>query len=127
MWTTTCSITYLPSSYESFLPIHQLWLSYMHRLLHLIELDGSPNVQLSDDQSIFMQPHQVSAVQATLTKADLCGAPIVVSRASNPALVGLEGLTVQETEGTFVIVNRKNQIKSELHVMSLALSPPPKE
>ncbi|CAD6581224.1 MAG: hypothetical protein CYPHOPRED_001520 [Cyphobasidiales sp. Tagirdzhanova-0007] len=53
----------------------------------------------------------MQAWQAKLVKADFHGAKIMVTKARHPSLVGVGGIVVQETEGTFRIVTDKNDIK----------------
>lgn len=40
-----------------------------------------------------------------------------MKRAKNPSLVGLNGIVLQETRGTFKIVTPKSQIKGKFHLV----------
>ncbi len=62
------------------------------------------NPQFDPKALVTMSSGTVSAVQASLIKADLCGAEVEVVRAANPSLVGKRGLVVKETEHTLVLV-----------------------
>lgn len=41
-----------------------------------------------------------------------------VVKAKHPSLVGLKGIIVQETEGTFRIVTAKNRVKGEAELLT---------
>lgn len=73
-------------TYESMLPIHQLWLGYIHRLLGFIDEKGAPQSSqfqiVGGKQSgeggddVVLSNNATNAFQASLVKADLCGAPL---------------------------------------------------
>jgi RNase P/RNase MRP subunit p29 len=52
-------------------------------------------------------------VLTRLTKADFHGAIVRVAQSKCPSLLGLEGIVLQETENTFVIVTPSNTFKSK--------------
>jgi ribonuclease P protein subunit POP4 len=74
--------------YQNFLPLHTLWKQYAQSLGY-----NSQNFA------------------AKLLKADLHGCLIKVTRSKCPTLVGIEGIIVVETEHTFQIVTKQDQLK----------------
>lgn len=94
-------------SYELVQPLHDMWRSYIQQLLNIVALNGKgqlvPNPQFDPRHLTTMSSGTVSAIQASLIKADLCGAEIEVVRAANPSLVSQRGLVVKETEHTIII------------------------
>lgn len=70
-------------TFESLIPIHQLWLDYIHRLLGFIDENGSVQsnqVQVANggqnDGEVTISPNALNAFQSSLVKADFCGAPL---------------------------------------------------
>ncbi|SJX61222.1 related to POP4-protein involved in processing of tRNAs and rRNAs [Sporisorium reilianum f. sp. reilianum] len=94
-------------SYELVKPLHDMWCSYIQQLLNIVAMNGKgqlvPNPQFDPRNLAPMSSGTVSAVQASLIKADLCGAELEVVRAANPSLVSQHGLVVKETEHTIII------------------------
>lgn len=94
-------------SYELVKPLRDMWRSYIQQLLNIVAMNGKgqlvPNPQFDPKNLTTMSSGTVSAVQASLIKADLCGAEIEVVRAANPSLVSQQGLVVKETEHTVII------------------------
>ncbi|SPO22542.1 related to POP4 - protein involved in processing of tRNAs and rRNAs [Ustilago trichophora] len=94
-------------SYELVKPLHDMWRSYIQQLLNIVAMNGKgqlvPNPQFDPKQLATMSSGTVSAIQASLIKADLCGAEVEVVRAANPSLVSQHGLVVKETEHTLII------------------------
>ncbi|KAF9974233.1 RNase P/RNase MRP complex subunit [Actinomortierella ambigua] len=77
--------------YIKYLPLHELWKSYMDEIY-----GGSTPMA-------FVQK---------LLKADLHGACITVTRSKCPSYVGQTGIMVQETEQTFQIITEKNALRT---------------
>ncbi|KAF8512247.1 RNase P/MRP p29 subunit [Gautieria morchelliformis] len=92
--------------YELFLPLHQLWKSYIAELLGL---DVRPNTPVDNTSSLHMPNAQ--SMQAKLVKADFHGSIISVRSAKNPSLVGCSGIVILETENTFKVVTIHNKLK----------------
>lgn len=94
-------------SYDLVKPLHEMWRSYIQQLLNIVAMNSKgqlvPNPQFDPKQLATMSSGTVSAIQASLIKADLCGAEIEVVRAANPSLVSQHGLVVKETEHTIII------------------------
>ncbi|PWN50314.1 hypothetical protein IE53DRAFT_344349 [Violaceomyces palustris] len=94
-------------SYSLLEPLHNLWCTYIQQLLSMVVLDQDgrlrPNPSFHLQSLVTMASGSVSTIQASLIKADFCGAELGVVRASNPSLVNLSGLVAKETERTFVI------------------------
>lgn len=88
-------------------PLHDLWCSYVQQLLNMVVLNNQgnlvPNTQFDSKNLCIMSSGNVTAVQASLIKADLCGAELEVVRSSNPSLVAQRGLVVKETERTIIL------------------------
>ncbi|KAI9018287.1 RNase P/MRP, p29 subunit [Hyaloraphidium curvatum] len=76
--------------YDAFLPLHELWNSYIGELVGTRVDANAP---------------------AKLMKADYHGAILTVVKATAPSLVGLSGIVIKETENTFQIVTRHNRLK----------------
>jgi len=91
--------------YDLFLPLHLMWQSYMAELLGLSARPSSVT-----DQPLLRMPNK-QAMQAKLVKADFHGSIISVRSAKNPALVGLSGIVIHETENTFKVITLKNKLK----------------
>ncbi|SCV70424.1 BQ2448_1818 [Microbotryum intermedium] len=126
--------------YDSVVPLHHLWLGYMSELLG-IRLDAPPinaltvqetEVTTTTKTSQTLQkttlypmfpPRQndgpptselninVVALHSKLVKAEFVGSILAVKRAKNPSLVGINGIVLQETQGTFKLVTATSQIK----------------
>ncbi|GAA5991481.1 hypothetical protein JCM11641_002054 [Rhodosporidiobolus odoratus] len=121
--------------YEAVVPVHHLWLGYMAELLALPiavpavpapESVSTPAIPAytsstllptfshpADSATIAAREAQVNVVniQTKLVKAEFTGCLLTVKRAKNPSLVGLQGIVLQETQGTFKIVTTKSQVK----------------
>ncbi|BGP25853.1 ribonuclease P protein subunit POP4 [Rhodotorula toruloides] len=119
--------------YGAVLPVHHLWLGYMAELLALpiVVPPASPSSAASPatpSQTLcaFAVPVVTSTLlptyppraspgthvnvvdlQTKLIKAEFVG----FKRAKNPSLVGIKGIVLQETQGTFKIVTPESQIK----------------
>eukprot|EP00042_Codosiga_hollandica_P040430 m.348118 g.348118 ORF g.348118 m.348118 type:complete len:252 (-) comp55864_c1_seq11:64-819(-) len=82
------------SRYELFLPMHELWVQYMTELLQLES-----------------QPLLAATLQNKITKADLHGCILTVTRSKCWSFVGASGIVVQETENAFHLVTTANKTK----------------
>ncbi|KAK0567409.1 hypothetical protein OC861_002731 [Tilletia horrida] len=97
-------------TYASLLPLASLWQTYVQQLIGLRQSSGSEIGAINPNgfKSIFgpPDPHSswtvrqsaLSAMQSTLSRADLTGAQV-----RDPARVGLSGLVARESENTFLI------------------------
>ncbi len=94
-------------TYDLVRPLHDLWRTYIQQLLNIVALNGRgelvANPQFDARHLATMSSGTVSAIQASLIKADLCGAEVEVVRAANPSLVAQRGLVVKETEHTLIL------------------------
>ncbi|CDR39458.1 RHTO0S04e05336g1_1 [Rhodotorula toruloides] len=122
--------------YESVLPVYHLWLGYMAELLALpvilspepsptasytppSETLSTPAVSIASSTLLPTYPPRASRdtqinvvnLQTKLIKAEFVGCLLSVKRAKNPSLVGIKGIVLQETQGTFKVVTPKSQIK----------------
>ncbi|TLS28449.1 hypothetical protein PpBr36_01425 [Pyricularia pennisetigena] len=80
--------------YETFVPLHALWLDYIREVL------GSGDLRSGG----------VNAA-AKLTSADFHGAEVEVVRSSCPGRVGIKGIVVKDSRFVFEIITRKNVLK----------------
>jgi ribonuclease P protein subunit POP4 len=94
-------------TYDLVRPLHDLWRTYIQQLLNIVALNSRgelvANPQFDARHLGTMSSGTVSAIQASLIKADLCGAEVEVVRAANPSLVAQRGLVVKETEHTLIL------------------------
>ncbi|GAA6015858.1 hypothetical protein JCM10207_008820 [Rhodosporidiobolus poonsookiae] len=122
--------------YAAVLPVHHLWLGYVAELLGLPiaippAASSTPSTEPAPpaDPPVFSsstllptfppkndplaRDPQLNVVnlQTKLVKAEFVGCSLSVKRAKNPSLVGLKGIVLQETQGTFKIVTPKSDIK----------------
>ncbi|GAA5870762.1 hypothetical protein JCM8547_001702 [Rhodosporidiobolus lusitaniae] len=143
-------------SYDAVLAVYHLWLSYMAELLALpIAVPSRTPPTSSSSSAEAPQPLYVSysllptyptqgdaasvlareaqinvvAIQTKLVKAEFVGCLLSIKRAKNPSLVGLSGIVLQETQGTFKIVTPKSSIKvlpkqGSVFSITLPLDPP---
>ncbi|KAF7314075.1 Ribonuclease P protein subunit [Mycena chlorophos] len=88
------------AKFALFLPLHQLWLGYMSELLNLPQPGSGPPRVLSG-----------LAVHPRLIKADFHGSIITVHQTKNSSILGMSGIVIHETEGTFKIVTRDDKLK----------------
>ncbi|KAG9005810.1 hypothetical protein FRB94_003880 [Tulasnella sp. JGI-2019a] len=91
------------AKYYLFLPIHHLWLAYMAELFNLPEASEG-----KVDQG---KLPSVPTMHGKLVKADFHGAIITVKETKNTATTGLSGIIVHETENTFKIVTKEDEVK----------------
>lgn len=85
--------------YDQIVPLHRLWRGYMARYL---EKEKLPDVTEA----------QYNQLISDILKADFHGAKISVIRAKNPSLVGIRGIVVLETKGTFKLVSKDNKVRT---------------
>lgn len=90
-------------SYAQAEPLHGLWVAYVQDLVSLPELATGPDPETALAQAVGNAAH-MQTIQNTLLKADWTGAKLSVVQATNPALVHLCGIVVQETHETFLMV-----------------------
>ncbi|XP_033754362.1 ribonuclease P protein subunit p29-like isoform X2 [Pecten maximus] len=81
--------------YESYLPLHHLWLEYMEELTNFNSFT----------------PGRMTNVQQRLLKADLHGSLLTVQRSKCPSYVGVTGIILQETRNTFLLITKENKVK----------------
>ncbi|POY72162.1 hypothetical protein BMF94_4799 [Rhodotorula taiwanensis] len=141
--------------YAAVQPVHELWLGYMAELLNLPVRSPSTSIAPSraqpdlnriaatstllssypqrPDASSAPEPREqqinVVNLQTKLIKAEFVGCRLAVKRAKNPSLVGLEGIVLQETQGTFKLVTPKSRVKvvpklGTIFTLALPLDPP---
>ncbi|KZT11392.1 RNase P/MRP, p29 subunit [Laetiporus sulphureus 93-53] len=93
--------------FELFLPLHSLWMGYMSELLALPPAPSTP----INSQAASMAAPSAASMHAKLVKADFNGSLLTVRQSKNPCLVGLSGIVVHETENSFKVVTKKDQLK----------------
>ncbi|KAJ6578661.1 Rof/RNase P-like protein [Mycena vulgaris] len=89
------------AKFALFLPLHHLWIGYMSELLNLPQRTaGAPRAP----SGVGMHPK--------LLKADFHGSLMTVHQSKNTAILGISGIVIHETEGTFKVVTKENAVKS---------------
>jgi len=91
--------------YEMFKPLRDQWKDYMKGLLDLKMVEGqgwSPGIR--------EDPRQDS-LQMKICRADLHGALVKITMASNPNHVGIEGIIALETRHTVQIISKDNKVR----------------
>lgn len=102
------------TSYATILPVHYLHVRYMSQLLGLPVRDATaaPPPPTSARQGLQILPGlSFEALQSRLVKVDLTGALLRVRAAKNPDLVGITGLVIEETAGTFRLVGKDSHVR----------------
>ncbi|GBE82326.1 RNase P/MRP, p29 subunit [Sparassis crispa] len=94
------------TKFSLFLPLHSLWLGYMSELL---ALPPAPSIPIA--RAVAEAVPNAAAMHAKLVKADFHGSLVTVRQSKNPCLVGLSGIVVHETENTFKVVTKNDQLK----------------
>uniref|UniRef100_A0A0B7AC97 Ribonuclease P protein subunit p29 n=1 Tax=Arion vulgaris TaxID=1028688 RepID=A0A0B7AC97_9EUPU len=81
--------------YETYLPLMKMWTKYMEELIPFSNLTDSslPNVAQK------------------MMKADFHGCPLIVRKSKCPSYIGVQGIVLQETRNTFVLVTPDNVVK----------------
>jgi ribonuclease P protein subunit POP4 len=79
--------------YETFEPLHRLWLGYIREALGHDLFNGG------------------EGAGAKLSSADFHGAEVEVSRSGCPSRVGIKGIVIKDTKFTFEIITRKNALR----------------
>ncbi|KAJ6492795.1 Rof/RNase P-like protein [Mycena vitilis] len=88
------------AKFALFLPLHHLWMGYMSELLNLPQPSAGPPRALSG-----------AAIHPKLLKADFHGSIMTVHQSKNTAILGISGIVIHETEGTFKVVTKENKLK----------------
>jgi ribonuclease P protein subunit POP4 len=78
-------------TWDFFVPLHELWTSYMNEIL-------------TDTTNATM-------VHQKLIKADLHGAILTVVQSKCPSNIGISGIVAKDTERTFSLITRDNKLK----------------
>ncbi|XP_058459988.1 ribonuclease P protein subunit p29 isoform X2 [Malaya genurostris] len=87
--------------YKQMVPLNRLWRKYISRYLGKEKIPDAPDLQYNQ-------------MTLDLLKADYHGAKISVIRARNPSLVGIKGIVILDTKGTFKIVSRDDRMRNTL-------------
>ncbi|PPR02171.1 hypothetical protein CVT24_011359 [Panaeolus cyanescens] len=95
------------AKFKLFLPLHNLWMGYMSELLVLQPL---PKEAPRQEVAAKAMPG-VAGMHPKLLKADFTGSIMTVKQSKNPALVGLSGIVIHETENVFKVVTKNDQLK----------------
>lgn len=95
--------------YATFVPLHQLWLGYVHEILGTGIYTGGQDVG------------------AKLSAADFHGAEVEVVRSGCVGRVGIKGIVVKDTRFVFEIITPKNILKTvpkEGTIFKVEIPPP---
>lgn len=93
------SIPHKEQKYELYLPLHELWVSYIEELLQAVgrgEGKGTNQAQMNQ----------------RLLKADFHGSIMKVERSKCPSYVGIEGILLLETQNTLQLICKDNLIRT---------------
>lgn len=90
--------------YSNLLPLNQLWLSYMRKVLGVESFTSIPENSNNPNWE---------NVNQQLIKADFHGAKISIEKSKCPTLVGLTGIVIQDTKNTFRICGLDNVVRSK--------------
>jgi ribonuclease P protein subunit POP4 len=87
--------------YKKFLNLNSLWLDYMRHMLGIKKFT-----------SLIMESTNTrwESINQHLIKADYHGAKVTVIRSKCPSTVGLQGIIIQDTKNTFILLNRENKV-----------------
>ncbi|XP_058834196.1 ribonuclease P protein subunit p29 [Topomyia yanbarensis] len=85
--------------YEQMQPLNRLWRGYMARYLGKEKLPDESDAQYNQFTLDFL-------------RADFHGAKMSVTRAKNPSLVGIKGIVILDTKGTFKFVSKDNKVRT---------------
>jgi ribonuclease P protein subunit POP4 len=89
--------------YGIYEPLHDLWLGYMREIL------GLPSTDAAGKGKVYVTP---SSAGQMLASADMHGAKLRVVRSRCVSRVGVEGIVVRDTRGTFEVVTKGNMVKT---------------
>ncbi|GAB1861683.1 Ribonuclease P protein subunit p29 [Camponotus japonicus] len=89
--------------YSNLLPLNQLWLSYIRKVLGVESFTSIPENSNNPNWE---------NVNQQLIKADFHGAKISIEKSKCPTLVGLTGIVIQDTKNTFRICGLDNVIRT---------------
>ncbi|KAJ7449295.1 RNase P subunit p29-like protein, partial [Mycena latifolia] len=89
------------ANFALFLPLHHLWMGYMSELLNLPQRTPGAAPRAPSG----------AAIHPKLLKADFHGSIMTVHQSKNVAILGISGIVIHETEGTFKVVTKENKLK----------------
>ena len=87
--------------FETFEPLHRLWLAYIHDIL---------DIENRKKRGIYLDPNSAGPL---LAGADFHGAEVEVARCRCTGRVGIKGIVAKDTRGTFEIITRENKLKGK--------------
>lgn len=92
------------------MPLHYLHLRYIAQLLNL---PPAPEELATAQQTgkMALPAFSPESVQSKIVKADLTGAKLSVVAAKNPSLIGLAGILLEETAGSFRLVSVDGKVR----------------
>ncbi|KAK8845369.1 hypothetical protein IAR55_006082 [Kwoniella newhampshirensis] len=98
--------------YTSLIPLHHLHTLYLLQLLAFPPLPSSSPSSSSNPIALPTSSHtNTETILSKLSKADFTGIQLLVTSSRNASLVGLKGIVIEETAGTFRFVTVKNEVK----------------
>ncbi|XP_058130640.1 ribonuclease P protein subunit p29 [Anopheles ziemanni] len=104
-------------TYNDAVPLHKMWCEYISTCFHRLEI---PSVT---------EPRYNNTV-ASLLKADYHGAKVTIVRSKQSSVIGVKGIVILETKGTFKIVSKDNKIRTipkndslfEVHIRDIVVT-----
>lgn len=89
--------------YKQFKPLHELWIQYMENLL---SLQQNP---IESSKSSVVPP----SMYENILKVDLHGCLIKIIASKIPSYIGIEGIIIQETENSLILISEKIHVPTE--------------
>ncbi|KAK3741946.1 hypothetical protein RRG08_024692 [Elysia crispata] len=90
-------LTESTQKYSTYLPLKELWTSYIEDLMQ---------VDLSK-----LTTSVLPSLAQKMMKADLHGCPLIVRRSKCPSYIGVEGIVIQETRNMFTLISVDDRVK----------------
>jgi ribonuclease P protein subunit POP4 len=91
--------------YSIYQQLHEMWIQYMLQVLGYVK-DGNAA------PAAMNRPVTANGHGSLLASADFHGAEVEVVRSSDTGKVGLKGIVVRDTQYTFVIITKKDEVKT---------------
>ena len=99
-----CIVKRKGKEYCNFLPDHERWLQYCKTFLNFDHYFSKGWVG---------EPHDPSTItiQNNLKKIEYYGSKLEIVKSRSPSHVGIKGIVIRETKGTFVFICEDNRVK----------------
>ena len=91
--------------YKDFLPLNQLWCSYIQEQFGNIDLNKKP---------LTIGTLHYEQISQLILKSDFHGAKVNVIRSKCPSLIGINGIVILDTKQTWQVIGKDNILRSKL-------------